>query len=456
MAGQTKGDIVTQNLFGERANTSNVNIGNTLYVKYIESTNKNKDNITGNAEFHIKSYTQADTTGRVRLDKQGSTNNLMLDGDTVLSVGPTGNIEGDLLNGIDLSVGTIAVNNIDTNTIDTKNLDIGDSDTNEDVGYINFRTSDYGQGYNNSTRDQGIGFRIGPTGVIEMKNATGDILDWTELTGVETTLMTKLKDVTINPNTLQDNDILRYDGVFDDWVNSANLTIREYLNLDTANLSVDTANINLSNGYIKITDNYGIVDSIGSNILVFKGETTSLGDGNYFKMTNAVSGADITFEADGVDNNISMDIKSKGTGDVTLNSDSGNVVVSSINIDILGYVKNSIYRITSNSSYAAETNWNIPLGYDTLLYNFNGTHASGTYFSNITAGVDGQKLNLIYNNSGSNNIDLIVDFDSNLITGSGNSGRLKFISTGQTANLVYLGDDIDKWQIINTGCIVLE
>lgn len=451
MSGQTKGDIVTQNIFGEIPNTSNVNIGNTLYIKYIETTNKDKNNITGDALFYIKSYTQANTTCKVRLDKQGTTNNFMLDGDTVLSVGPTGNIDGDLLNGVNLSSDTI-----DVNLIDTKNIDLGDSDTTTGVGYINFRNSDYGQGYDNSTREDGIGLRIGPTGVIEMKNATGNILDWTELTGVQNTLMTNLIDVTINQNTLQDNDILRYDGYFDDWVNSSNLTIREYLNLDTANLSVDTANINLSNGYIKITDNYGIVDSIGSNILIFKGETSSLGDGNYFKMTNAASGTDITLEADGVDNNISMDIKSKGTGDVTLNSDSGNVVISSINIDILGYVKNSIYRITSNSSYAAETNWNIPLGYDTLLYNFNGTHSAGTYFSNITAGIDGQKLNLIYNNSGSNNIDLIVDFDSNLISGSGYSGRLKFISTGQTANLVYLGEEIDKWQIINTGCIVLE
>lgn len=447
MAGQTRGNQVIQNIFGEVENTSNINIGNTLIIKHVETTNNNNNNITGNAEFHIKSYTQADTTGRVKLDKQGTTNNLMLDEDTVIT---TGNIENELDN-INLTVNTI-----DVNTLDTKNIDIGDTDTSVGIGYINFKNSNYGQAYNNSTRENGIGFRINEDGLMQMKNGSGTILDWTNLTGVETSFMTDLKDVTINLNTLQDNDILRYDGDFDDWVNSSNLTIREYLNLDTANLSVDTANINLSNGYIKITDNYGIVDSIGSNILVFKGETSSLGDGNYFKMTNSASGADITLEADGVDNNISMDIKSKGTGDVTLNSDSGNVVVSSINIDILGYVKNSIYRITSNSSYAAETNWNIPLGYDTLLYNFNGTHASGTYFSNITAGVDGQKLNLIYNNSGSNNIDLIVDFDSNLITGSGNSGRLKFINTGQTANLVYLGQDIDKWQIVNTGCIVLE
>lgn len=455
MSVSKKTDLVVENIYGENS-TSTINIGNTLYIQNVDSTNPLKDNTTTDSAIYMKSYTKADTTGKIALDKQDGTNNLMLDEDVVLSVG---NIDGDLLNGIDLSVNTITVNNIDTNTIDTKNIDIGDNDTSDGIGYINFRNANHGQLIEGQTREDGIGLRLSSLGKMQIKNATGDFTEWINLTGLETTFITELKDVTINQNILQDNDILRYDAVFDDWVNSSNLTIREYLTLENSNITVNNGYIHLNNSNISIDDNYGILDSIGSNILVFNGNTTSIGDGNYFKMSNGASGEDITLEADGVDTNINLDIKSKGDGDVTLTSDSGNVVVSSINLDVLGYVKNSIYRSSTkvaDTGYNPEEDWITPLGYDTILYDFKGSDVAGTYFSNISVGIDGQKLNLIFNNAGSNSIELIADFDSNLITGSGNSGRLKFISTGQTANLVYLGGDIDKWQILNTGCIVLE
>ena len=64
-------------------------------------------------------------------------------------------------------------------------------------------------------------------------------------------------------------------------------------------------------------------------------------------------------------------------------------------------------------------------------------------------------MNIIFNNSGSKNINVLVDFENdNLITGTGLSRKLNFVSTGQSASLIYLGDSINKWQILNTGAIV--
>ena len=49
-----------------------------------------------------------------------------------------------------------------------------------------------------------------------------------------------------------------------------------------------------------------------------------------------------------------------------------------------------------------------------------------------------------------------MDFESNnLISGSGYAQILKFNTLGQSASLIYLGNPINKWQILNSGCIVL-
>ena len=131
------------------------------------------------------------------------------------------------------------------------------------------------------------------------------------------------------------------------------------------------------------------------------------------------------------------------------------MVVSGTNLDISGYTKNSIYSTSSNSSYAPGVNWNLPISSDTILFDFEEDDTAGSYFANITVGVHGQKLNMIFNNSGSKSINVLVDFDDdNLITGTGLSRKLNFVGTGQSASLIYLGNTINKWQILNTGAIV--
>ena len=82
---------------------------------------------------------------------------------------------------------------------------------------------------------------------------------------------------------------------------------------------------------------------------------------------------------------------------------------------------------------------------------------AGTYWANVSAGIEGQKINFIFNNKSSNSISVLANFGSKgIIIGSGyNNGLgLIFETTGQSTSLIYLDDGIDAWQVLNTGASV--
>ena len=215
------------------------------------------------------------------------------------------------------------------------------------------------------------------------------------------------------------------------------------------NIVSTTSNLQFNN------DGYGLVDSRGNGILLTQGNTTTTNIYNCIQIQNQDTGGDPIIETVGYDTNIDMHIRTKNEGILQLESPSSNIVITSTNLDISGYIKNSIYRISSNSSYVPTTNWNIPFSSDTIVYDFVQSNTTGTYYSNITAGVDGQKLNIVFNNSGNKVISAVADFGSNnLLSGSGSATRLTFNMSGQSSMLVYLGSTINKWQIMNTGCSI--
>ncbi len=106
--------------------------------------------------------------------------------------------------------------------------------------------------------------------------------------------------------------------------------------------------------------------------------------------------------------------------------------------------------------YNPDTPWNIPLTNDIFLFDFSSSAIGGTYYANVNAGIDGQKLNFIFNNKSANVISVLADFGTNgLLIGTGYCNGLKFETTGQSTSLVYLGSDIDTWQVLNTGSNLL-
>lgn len=322
--------------------------------------------------------------------------------------------------------------------LNIKNLAVGHNESTDNI-YINFLSSS-----DTNTTENGVGFKY--------EQSSGDIFykerggSWTSISASSGAAnLNGLSDVTLT--SLADKQLLVYNSTSSKFENKTDITLPGTLDLG--------GNLTVGNNYLKFNNDHGLVDSVGNEILNLKGNTSVKGNVNYIQVENAAPGSEPKLKTYGSDSSIGLDIETKGDGDITLSSPSGNVVVSSTNLDIGGYTKNSIYSTSSNSSYVPNEDWNVPISSDSILFNFIQSDTAGTYLASITSGIHGQKLNIIFNNSGSKNINVLVDFENNnLITGTGLSRKLNFASTGQSASLIYLGDSINKWQILNTGAIV--
>lgn len=377
------------------------------------------------SKIYIKSQESTPTYKQIHVDSSGD---LFYNSYEVLH---TNNIETSIVD-----------KDVSMQYVDVKHLDI--ADTSVDTVYLNFQNDTYGS-YSGTSYADGLGFRLSSGGNMQFKHNSGA---WTTLGSSGVTEIDGLSDV--NLTNVSNGQILVYNSATQDFENNSHIALVGRLNLSAGNNMVSTtSNIQFN------TDGYGLVDNRGNGILLTQGNSTTIGEYNCIQIQNQASGGDPIIETVGYDTNIDMHIRSKGEGLLQLESPSSNVVITSTNVDMSGYMKNSIYRSSSNSSYAPTTNWNIPFSSDTILFDFVQADTTGTYYSNVTAGVDGQKLNIVFNNSGNKVISVVVDFGSaNLLSGTGTATRLTFNTSGQSSMLVYLGDAIDKWQILNTGCSV--
>ena len=411
------------------SDTDNLLINNTLQIKQTTRdthTNagilfKNKSS-TGStptfAELHI-----ADSNGTTNLYFNPTNSGNSGDNQTIIS---NTNIESEL------------EEVYKDKSLNIKNLSVGKDNSTDNV-YVNFLSNS-----DTNTEENGVGLKYDQSsGNLFYKNRGGSWVDITSSTGVSN--LNGLTDVTLN--SVADKQLLVYNNSTSKFENKSNITLPGTLDLG--------GNLTVGSNYLKFNNGHGLVDSVGNEIINLKGNTTDKGDVNYIQIENAAPGGEPKLKSYGSDSSIGIDIESKGEGDITLTSESGNVVVSGTNLDISGYTKNSIYSTSSNASYAPNENWNVPISSDSILFDFVQDNTAGTYLASITQGVHGQKLNVIFNNSGSKSINVLVDFDNdNLITGTGLSRKLNFVGTGQCASLVYLGNSINKWQILNTGAIV--
>ena len=192
---------------------------------------------------------------------------------------------------------------------------------------------------------------------------------------------------------------------------------------------------------------------ITNPLIQLKNNTSYTGVANYIQVANADNSYNPMITALGISTDIGININTKGTGDITLNATSGNIYNNADSLVVSGFLRNSIYRTSTKvGGYIPSTTWNIPLTNDIILFDFSNSTASGTYWANVSAGIDGQKLNLIFNNKSSNVVSVLADFGVNgVLVGTGYSNGFIFATTGQSTSLVYLGDGIDAWQVLNTG-----
>jgi len=328
---------------------------------------------------------------------------------------------------------------LSAHTLDTSNIIVTG-------GYLNFAN-----GGNSNVGADGVGLRYSTSNTVQFKNANTGWIDLADITTHDQ--FSELNDVDVASNPLINNQFITYNASSAKFVNS-NLDI----SLDTSPVlggNLYTSNHEIFFGNSNTTIHYTNNTTLENSLIQLKDNTTITGACNYLQINNAdITGAtDPEIKCQGTNSDIGLIMRTKGTGHISLNASQGNVYANSDSLIVSGYVQNSVYRTTENTGgYVPDTNWTMPLTNDTVVFNFDNSNSAGTYYANVVAGVDGQKLNLVYYNSSANSITVLANFGVNgIISSTGLNTGIQFQNLGQSANLIYLGGNINLWQVFNSS-----
>ena len=321
-------------------------------------------------------------------------------------------------------------------------------------GYINFYN---GSIPNTNQGLNGVGLRYSSNNTVQFKNHNSVWVDMFDAAKIN--LFSELYDVNVDTNPLQNNQYITYNLASNLFVNSNLSIINDNSPILGGNLKIGSNLLQFGNSSNRLVYNSegSPANIIDNNLLVLNNNTINTGVSNYLEINNADTGNNpsiIAKSAFNADPDVSLDINTTGAGNINLNAEQGNIYANTDSLIVSGFITNSIFRTSSNvAGYYPNSSWTIPLTNDTILFDFINSSQTGTYYANVGAGInEGQKLNLIYNNTGSNIISVLANFGNNgIITGTGYSNGLVFSSTGKSSSLVYLGGGINAWQILNTG-----
>ena len=424
---QTNLNLLTLNALTSNDPLSNITINNSIIIpKSAASTNNTNDNI--NASIYIKDINSINSGSFYSLNVNSlltTVPSLYFNSDLIIS---TQNLLSELENILiyhPLELSNIIVNG----------------------GYINFYN---GTIPNSNQGSSGVGLRYSSNNTVQFKNYDTGWIDLVDITTHDQ--FSELVDVDVHTNPLINNQYITYNATSNLYVNS-NLSILNDINptlggdLNAGNYQINFNNSSATFAYSNSTIN-------DNNLLVLNNNSTISGAVNYIEIDNADSFSNPSITATStISTDIGLNINTSGTGDIQLNASLGNIYANSDSLVISGYVQNSVYRTsTKPGGYLPDTTWNVPFSRDTILFDFSNSTATGTYWANVGAGLDGQKLNIIYNNKSSNVVSVLVDFGSNgVIVGTGFASGLNFTTVGQSSSLIYLADGIDAWQVLNTG-----
>ena len=372
---------------------SNVSINNTLKIQNTGDI-KNSSTITGNV--YIRD--------RVTKTKFGNLSNR----DGLLYFGNDGN-EYSLINNENI---VSEINNAfypSTSNLTVSNISVLGGDNSNFYGHINFTgNGSAGIRYNKNTNS------------IEKKHNNTD--EWSVIDNLKT-----------NINDPAVNEILQYNNSNQKWENKTNVVLPGTL---TINGILDTNDSN---------DTLLIRDSNNKEIVKFNG-----GDNtdpvNYLQINSSDTSEALKIEALGDDNNVDIELASKGTGEIYLNTN---------RVDLGGTIKSSVSSVSTTDWTAGSSNSiDLVINNDIIVFNMTGK-SNGVYYCTMPDGLNGQHVHLVFNKDTSSNIQVKIDFGANkLTTGGGFARYLRFSQSGQTASLVYITESLDRWSIKNTGADV--
>lgn len=441
--------------------SSNININNTFEVSYTGDL-KNFNNVN-NASIRL-----LDRSDSIFKTLYLESNDLYLvprdviDSDTIEDKTPVKLIREDDLE---------TILNSNTNPIIYSNLIV------DDPGSIRFiRRDSNGDVITDTLATTLIGFRQN-NGIIQFRNQT--YTEWTDLsnTGVGGGASTfyELIDVKFSKDEANAGDYIKLDGN-KDLVNTPLNIVDDTTPQLGGNLYMNTSNIifDTDGGLIDITGNLSIKisnDSSNSNpnyLEIKKGKNT--GDEDIIELrSESTNGANANFK-----------ISTRGSGDLDINliedsSTKGDLIVranefnladiDSFNMSTGKFIGslNLVVLSLTTAGNTEGTSKQVNTSTETIVLQNNDD--STNYYIYLDTGINGQKLNIIYETTENNNSVTVLfkdGIDSRFIgTGSGLGNKLIFTTSGQSACLQYLemyssGPNIsrNRWQILNTGCFV--
>ena len=424
---QTNLNLLTLNALISDDQLSNITINNSIKIpKSATSTNNTNDN--QNASIYLKDINSINSGSFYPLNVNSFSNSahpsIYFNGDLIIN---TQNLLSELEN--------ILI----YHPLELSNIIV-------DGGYINFHN---GTIPNTNQGSTGVGIRYSSNNTVQFKNYDTGWIDLADITTHDQ--FSELIDVDVHTNPLINNQYITYNATSNLFVNSnlaivndVNPTLGGDLNAGNYQIIFNNSSAIFSYSNSTVTDN---------NLLVLNNNSTISGAVNYIEIDNTDSFNNPSITATStISTDVGLNINTSGNGDMQLNASMGNIYANSDSLVVSGYVQNSVYRTSSDPLYVANTTYTMPLTNDTILFDFNSSTATGTYWANVGAGLDGQKLNIIYNNKSSNIITVLVDFGSNgVIVETGYKSGLNFTTVGQSSSLIYLTDGVHAWQVLNTG-----
>ena len=439
-------NLVNLNVLPDIINNSqsNVTINNSIKIPESSSKSNNKQD-NANAGLLIKDVNSNGIGEFYRFNVDSSANNatpyLYFNNNVVIDV-------SNLLSELEIELVT------NNKELDTSNIVIHG-------GYINFTNGTYP---NSNVGSNGVGLRYNTNNTVQFKNFDTDWIDLVDI--INHDQFSELIDVDVVSNPLLNNQYITYNSTSQKYVNSNLAVINDINPVLGGNLYTGNNLLQFGDNTSRLVYNGDNSTPINNNLLVLQNNTI-YPISNYIEIANAdpsiinnnaptitaksstYTDVDLKLEASGLGN---LQLYTSN-GNIELNAEQGNIYANSDSLIVKGFVSSSIYKSSNKTGgYLPNTSWPIPLSSDTILFDFNNTAIAGTYWANVDIGTDGQKLNIVYNNKSSNIISVLANFGSNgVIIGTGYSNGLEFTTNGQSSSLVYLGDDIDAWQVLNTG-----
>jgi hypothetical protein len=287
----------------------------------------------------------------------------------------------------------------------------------------------------------------------------------------------------LNFYDLQDVDIVKANTQTYEYIkfNSDNKLINSNLSISDDNLPVLGGELDTSGFDIKFSSNSAIIDTTGNVALkVITADTNT----NFLSIRKERNSGDedvVNLHADSsLNTNANMRISTRGSGDleIDLNDETetskGDFIVKASefslpDVDVFNmstgkFVSSLDFKVLSDGGYSTDelNPTSIDMDAETLVLQINGN--GNTYYLSLTDGMNGQKGNIVFETSGTNN-RVVISFktsggvDKQVGTGSGLANKFILTTAGQSAMLQYYefsgfasSYSRNRWQILNTGC----